>query len=259
MKKILIIMLISGSLIFTACHEFENPIDPYLGLVAYYPLEGDGKNAADVLYNASIKTAELIPGHFDDEDSAYELSGEEGSFIDCGWVGGLSKDNEAEMPEVSVSFWFKRSSGTLTASNNLLGKWDDGANDGYYVDFDENRPRFEVELKDTSRELSIPASVSYQDGNWHHMVLSIYETYDEDGDFQNTSIRLHINGTLVGSDSDDEKAAINDLSSLRFGTIKPSSGEAPCSIDNIKIFNRALTAADISALYTEPEPEPSDL
>jgi len=254
MKKILIILIIFGSLIFAACHEFENPIDPYLGLTAYYPLEGDGKNAADVLHNASIKNAELVSGHFDDEDSAYELSGMEGSFIDCGWVGGLSKDNADEMPAVSVSFWFKRTNNSLAASNNLLGKWDDIADDGYYVDFDNNSPRFEVELKDTSRELSIPASMSYQDGNWHHMVICIYETYDEDGDFQITSSSLYIDGTLVGSDSDDEKAAITELSSLRFGTIKPSFGETPCSIDNIKIFNRVLSSADIAKLYTEPEP-----
>ena len=244
MKKI-IILFILAIILFTGCHEFTNPVDPYMGLVAYYPLEGNGNNSADVINNASIKSAELSAGHFDDVDSAYTLSGSE-SYIDCGLIGELSLENT----QMSISLWFKQSE-AQTNTDNMIGRWADGAGVGYYVDFNNNMPRFELEVENTSTDLSVSASRSYQDSQWHHLVITGYVFMV--GSTEWTEIQMYIDGVLIGSDSTDNEPESNAFSPLLIGALNPNDLEWAGAVDNIRVYNRVLTALDVQKLLLETE------
>ncbi|MBI9109302.1 MAG: hypothetical protein JEZ04_21325 [Spirochaetales bacterium] len=237
MKK-LIITLSLIILVFTGCHEFTNPIDPYMGLVAYYPFEGDTKNSADVINNASAKSAELTAGHFADAESAYTLYGDD-SYIDCGIIGSLSADN----PNLTISLWFKQSE-SQDYYSRLVGKGED-----YYVDFDDNSPSFVMDVG-ASYPLTITAIGDYNDETWHHLAILGY-TYKINSGDDYTRIKMYIDGVYIGSDSDDGDLASSIFESLSIGGNNSGGYSWNGTVDNLRVYNIVLSPIDILKLFME--------
>ena len=242
MKKITILFILS-IVIFTGCHDFVNEIDPFRGLVAFYRLEGSGINSAD-FGSAFISNGELIPGHLDNDDSAYYLDGEDGSYIGCGSLGKISEEN----PEMSISLWFMVESGTsVDNESNLIAKARENE-DGYYVDFTGGRPTFKLFMDDyADTQLTVSADSSYVDDNWH--LLNI--TAKVNGD--STTTKMYIDKVLQGTASDDEVPNGSDLTPLTIGAFDFDSAGMPVSVDNIKIHNFALSVLDVAKMYEDDE------
>ena len=207
MKKILIILIIITGLVFSSCHEFSSTYDPYVGLLAYYSLEGDGKNYADIFNTATISNGELVEGHLgtDDPDSAYYLDGSSGTYIQCGSLGAISEAN----PYMAISFWFKIASEDSSSTTNcLIGKTGDEV--GYSVAVFGGTISFQMYLEDGDY-IGATASGSYDDDSWH--LLNLKAVVDDDY----TGVTMYIDKTAVASDGDDGVPTGNDSLPLYIG------------------------------------------
>jgi hypothetical protein len=137
--------------------------------------------------------------------------------------------------DFSVSFWFN-SSQVVSSGHRLIGDMNSGT--GFIIFRDSNGLKFQVTgIGDTSIILASSGNGSF-DGNWHHVVVT-----RSNDDFQ-----LYVDNTSEGTDT---KAVgnINSPDTLRIGASSASSGDFDGLMDDVRLYNRALTKNDIAQLY----------
>lgn len=148
-------------------------------------------------------------------------------------LGNNSSNNSST---ISVSLWFKTSghSGTATLINN------GGANSGetgYYLGLNSNGT-----IKFEASTGTINGSVNYADNNWHQIVLTL----------NNGAYNIYVDGNqtpvLTGSGAFTATATrptwIGQFS-YTASAIEFFNG----SIDQVRVFNKALSSAEVSKLY----------
>ena len=84
------------------------------------------------------------------------------------------------------------------------------------------------------------------DGRWHHVTLTV----DKD---QNDGMRIFVDGDIAGS---ADATGVHDLSTPYDLTIGSKEGWFDGCIDDVRIYDRALTDTEVGALAV---PEPSSL
>jgi hypothetical protein len=88
------------------------------------------------------------------------------------------------------------------------------------------------------------------DGRWHLAV----------GTFDNTTIRLYVDGAQVGSGTQYPgpiEYGLSDANDLFIGTYPSCSGKVfNGTISDVRVWNRALSAAEVSGLTTPTQPPP---
>jgi hypothetical protein len=152
--------------------------------------------------------------------------------------------------DFSLEAWFKRDSDTaidviigkssniissssgyslyLTASDFVNFKVDDGGGGG-------------------SDNLTVLTSIPITDTNWHHALA----VFDDDSA---TNTTIYVDGTEAKTAIAGTIASINDLSnavSLAFGAESDGGNSFDGKIDNVKIYNYALTPAQAKRAYNE--------
>jgi hypothetical protein len=164
-------------------------------------------------------------------------------------VTGLTLPADSSM---SFSLWFKTS--TTGVNQSLFGEADSNFSNlsiriGLW--FDSSNVIYVWIANGSSQWYTTLAGVSYLDDNWHNFVLSI------DG----TSVKLYADGAST--------PVIDTTSSVTFGTagVTPLTIGAPGSayagyfwtgaIDQVRIYDAVLSAADVSTLYKEVECKPA--
>ena len=84
------------------------------------------------------------------------------------------------------------------------------------------------------------------DGNWHHIAVTVRRT-------KHSGIRWYHNGVQVGiSDPTDRLGSLENSSPLRIGTrtaASPLSGWFAGDLDELEIFNRALTPQEVVSIF----------
>ena len=141
----------------------------------------------------------------------------------------------------TISLWFKPSS--LTQSGNyLMGKTNTaGDNSDYAViwEYTNNKVEFFCGTGCSLGFTVANTQLSITDTNWHHIVY----TYD------GSSLRGYVDG-VVGMTPVSGGGSINTgTGSLYFGGFNPITALFSGAQDEVRIYNRALTQAQITALY----------
>jgi hypothetical protein len=208
-----------------ACSGTTNTLDILSdgSCIAAYPLDG---SPADLSGNYNgVQTNVTYPvGKF---DLAGSFNGSS-SYIDTNYSLPASSNS-------SFSFWF-----TLDVSGTkfLAGQTGDSSN--YFHIASANATLLEIQIGSVNYvQLSVP---NMADGNWHHLVISRsagsgYTAYLDNssvGTFSNTAALSGANFFLGARDA-------SHSSSLRH------LGK----IDQVRIFNKALSAGEVTTLYNE--------
>ena len=177
-------------------------------------------------------------GSFTNEASI-SLAGPD-AFILCGNASSLAPAN------ITLSCWFK-ASGTIHAFNYIIGKA--GATYGsFYLRFtNANKFNYFISFDSggTHRQATFNTAVTLTD--WHHVAL----TYDGS----------YIKGYVDGSEdySIAETRTINYAANATYGTDfwigkGQFTSNAEGLIDEVALFNSALSASDITAIYNSGVP-----
>jgi hypothetical protein len=96
-------------------------------------------------------------------------------------------------------------------------------------------------IKNGATTYTVDSSVSVNDGNWHHMA----STYD------GTTMRVYVDGVQTGSGTSFSGNLPTEAGNVRIGAdynITPS-GFFRGSMDDVYVYNRALTASEVQKLY----------
>ncbi len=206
------------------------------GLVAYYPFSGNANDQSGRgNHPTKMSRVVLTEDRFGNANSAYYFNG--GSYI------GIPTTTVLKPPYLCISVWAKRT--PLSTSWQQIISATEQAN-RYIVGWYDN----DIIGSTHSPGSIIKTPTSYVDASWHHIVLSYGEgqrlLYVDGALKANQTIRGAITGYnsgWIGIGRDDEN----------------QDGNADCcgfmgAIDDIRIYNRALTANEITDLYNEGMP-----
>lgn len=199
------------------------------GLVSWWPGDGNGNDIAGTNNGTLQNGATFAPGEV---GQAFSLSG--GSYVDVPNAASLNLTQA-----ISVQAWIQGSSfGKLSA---VVKKIDASQVNGYAMEMRLGGIAFWVYLAQGSWVYAM-STTQLAPNTWYHVV----------GTYDGTQLRLYLNGVLEDT---------NNVS----GTITASSGDLnigrdPANpgvdyrfwnglIDETQIYNRALTASEVAAIY----------
>ncbi len=138
----------------------------------------------------------------------------------------------------TVAAWVKKTDGGM----GTVAFKDNGIFGEYYYLAVSTRARFSISTG--SRDLSALGTRDINDGKWHH--VAGVRTAPQ-------ALQVYVDGVLEGTAADPRPTspAIGATSPFRIGvgTVLPGVGYFKGSLDDVRIYNRALSADEIKALY----------
>ena len=223
------------------------------GLVAYYPFSGNALDSSGNGNNPSFNNATLTTDRFGNAKSAYSFNGN-GSYIDIPNSASLQMGTRA-----TISLWVKPNAfynGTCHGNYMLCKGYEGGgALDALFSDglYDKNNGLNGCGAPlDTSHETFYSSLGGYwssnfiHTNNWYHVV----EICDS------TTASIYVNGVLINTNSTTPFAFKTpfDLFLGRYVDINSTPYWLNGTLDDIRIYNRALDSTEVSALYNAPNP-----
>ena len=196
-----------------------------LNLVQRWPFDGNANNSVSGGINAKIHDAHLTTDRFDNPNSAYYFDGD--------W-DRMQADNAANFGKESftANVWVNS---TQTSGFGDILRTHNGNGHGWLFRFNEGK----IEIWEGSTyKIGITSVNSYADGKWHMM------TYVRD--VEKMVGQLYVDGIYV---CEYKMTGINDSpTTLWFGTYEVGEWYNG-KMDDVRLYNRALTAEEIAALY----------
>lgn len=201
-------------------------------LIAYYPFNG---NTEDESGNGNHGTARfgatLTSDRFGNVGKAFAFNGNSAYIFVAN-----SPSLESPVNEIAVTGWI------------FINSWDNGFAPFICKTIYSNSPQYEVLLNETfigfySSNPNISSTISYnfQLSQWYFIAIS----------WDGTIIKTYINNILTGS-VNTSGTLIPDTSSLSLGVNTPGVVEhLNGSLDDIRIYNRAISGTEIQQLYNE--------
>lgn len=206
------------------------------GLMAYYPFNGDANDASgNGNDGATIGTAKFSPGI---NGLALELDGT--SFVQCGTnLGNFGQT------DFTVVAWVKTTTGGGLISKRV------GCGAGSFFDVRINRPEYpnEVLFEVSGSEPHAPfvaAPISLSDGNWHQIALSR----------QGTTLKCFVDAVESLETNTPTIDELQNSAPLQIGISSCTGADGTPSfvgeIDEMRIYDRALSKMEIQLLYQVP-------
>ena len=183
------------------------------------------------------------------------LYGNHGTIDGASWVDGkigkalsfdgvannmicLGTENKLNPVEGSIAFWFKSLLGAVPSGQVIMQKAGSTAWNAIYTEGDG---RLNYRINKAGVLYSVyAASTLWADGAWHHIVGAYNKTLNGGTQF------LYVDSNLI----DSAILGIGDLSPNAFGNFR-FGYDFPMICDEVRVYNRALSAAEILRLYNE--------
>jgi hypothetical protein len=234
MNKIKIIIVV------TAICLASNPIalaDLNTGLVAYFPFNGNANDESSNTNNGTVNGATLVDDRFGNPSSAYQF--------DC-------VDDYIEIPNspsvniydtLTVLAWVKADIGGMIV-NKLTYRNTHGVRTGWRIKTGAGTAvTFGVEPAPNDDLESFGSGLNVNDGTWHQVGFS----WDDASD----TVNVIVDGLIVASYTETRQINTNTLP-LNIGKwpgLNP--GYYTGIIDDIRIYNRVLSIADVDEDYDD--------
>ncbi len=233
-----------------------NTLPSYLpanGLVAWYPFNGNANDESGNGNNGTVNGATLTTDRFGNAGRAYNFS---------------NAPNYIDLPEISptlgaigysatYSMWFNGSSDlTTTSTGQILTSWTYPCCD-YQIRFevanlynDIDKARTKVYYRAPGENNEPYSNQPYTLGFWHNIIVVV--------DAASGKYNYYFDGQIMQDMSFNFNTSINYFPPNRkwqIGALYPSPPTSPRphqfigKIDDIAIYNRALTQEEITALY----------
>ncbi len=221
------------------------------GLVAKYTFNNANSKDETGKNNAKTGGVSLVEDRFGNHRSAYYLHGNYGSYLNLG-TSQVLKPKQG-----SISLWFKIDNVTLGGEGLevnpiILTKCQPGDDfyEGYFIGYDINLGK--IVATTTLKQLvqvTLHSSKVISVREWHHIVIC----YDD------TFFWLYIDDVL----ENDNKPMSKSFSSRFLETDSVMIGNSANtknkrflngSIDDIRIYNRVISANEVKELFTAPDP-----
>jgi len=226
------------------------------GLVAYYPFNGNANDAGSNFYNGSVYGAKLITDRNGILKGAYSFNGS-GDYIDLGNRTGFNFG----YGDFTLSSWVKPVSNPPDNQGYFISKYA-APSPGY--DPNPSNPRTfgygiavgtdNLSYAYLSESQAVYGYSTLNDGRWHHVVADYNRS---------NNLNVYVDGNRIASGSISAASILNQSNSLPLilGKLSEGSYWGPqyyCGcIDDVRIYNRALSSNEVAQLYAlENTPPP---
>jgi hypothetical protein len=236
-KKLLLLSLVllaTTQMIYSQLPSYV----PSNGLVGYWPFNGNANDQTPSGYNGTVNGATLTTDRFGNNNSAYNFDGIN-DYI-------LVNNNASLSPIVySISAWVKPNGYYINGqddANYIVGKGSD-FNDGHYsLHYKSISRKARASIGIGSSGLYVDSNADINLNNWVHLI----STWD------GNTLRIYVNGVLENSIYSPNNVQGVNSENLYFGTMAANSTWPYWlngKIDDIAIYNRALTQQEITNMY----------
>ncbi len=214
---------------------------PASGLLHQYKYDGNANDEKATNHGSLQNTPTLTTDRFGIANRAYAFNGSSQYM-----TSNLPYTNPNDL---SLSLWFKT---TTNQGGRLIGLG--GSQTGASANYDRhlymnNAGQLYFGVNPTPVK-TVNTTTSYNDNVWHHAVATLSSS---------AGIRLYVDGVLIGTDATatSGQAGYSGYWRVAYDNITgwpsaPSSALFNGSIDDILIYNRAITGTEVSTLYTSP-------
>ena len=192
------------------------------GLVGYWPFCGNANDASGNGNNGTVNGATLTTDRFGSSSSAYSFDGVNDNIV----VNPISSVNSLNY---TMSAWVNLNVGYNNGyPQHYIVCWNCAGN-GVYLNVDLDQVQF------CCGNLTLSQNIN----EWNQFTVVK----------NNGVVSLYKNGSLITTNSNGTQL-INSIHSLYFGSTSINTEFTNGKIDDIGIWNRALTTSEIQALYT---------
>ena len=230
-----------------ALYDYEStpPDNSFItnGLVAYYPFNGNANDESGNGNTGQISGPTLAPDRFGYGNSAYDFSSNKGDKVLVSHNPSLNI-----VGDLTISSWVKvadlpqyRTAYTIVAKREQGGSqmpYLMGVNMQYGLPDDYNRFMF----GSANGSYQFKQSVQLPNKSWCQVATSI----------SGSQIAFYLNGELVGVDTINPSLRVSNNGPLVIGSGQRTDIPAEFFnglIDDVRIYNRALSDAEVKALY----------
>ncbi len=224
---------------FLACAKTDLPSNLQTGLVAYYPFCGNANDASGNGNNGTVNGATLTTDRFGSVNSAYSFNRSQSNHISLNTtVGNFGTSN------FSVGGWQKRAPNASVYC--MFGKRD-AYGGGNFFEVNSN-PGFEINQSSGSDYINDNNLNVINNSQWFYSLIV------RDG----TQILIYINGVLVNTFNSPIIHNVNNSALSEIGARYAGSSLAQLydgMLDDIGIWNRALSASEIQQYYNSSAPQ----
>ncbi|MCF8269454.1 MAG: LamG domain-containing protein, partial [Crocinitomicaceae bacterium] len=245
MKLLLLIFALIFS--FLSFSQIPNYV-PSNGLVGWWPFTGNANDFSGFGNNGTVNGATLTTDRFGNTNQAYSFDGSS-NYIDVNDAVQLRLSNT----DYSISFWVNANAYSLGGGTAFVYKRSNGSQNGWGLGADQGTQNKLMMITSESMDPRAYSTSTLALNGWRFVSV----TYS----MLNQQIKFYINGVLdnttTGVDFNYNPIAgmpspsANCSSIMRFGQdTKNNSYWLNGKLDDIGIWNRALTQQEITALYT---------
>ena len=244
------VILLSFLLVLVTSFGFSQSVPPYVptnGIVGWWGFNGNAQDGSGNGNHGTVNGATLTTDRFGNQNGAYQFANSEISIADNSLLDSTFSNS------FSLAFWYNS---FFSSSNNFEGLVCRGFQFA-------NPPIFGVQVGLTPSGLGLQTNpincnphFSQVDTNvWKHILLSFQ--FDSSG---NGSISYYSNGLFEQVYSCFRPLALgNNNFPLKFGVEREGTEFFKGKLDDIGIWNRALTPQEITNLYNSQLPAQTSL
>ncbi|MCX6271806.1 MAG: dockerin type I domain-containing protein [Bacteroidetes bacterium] len=210
---------------------------PSNGLAAYYPFNGNANDESGNENNGAVNGAALTMDRFGKPNKAYSFDGVN-DYINCGNGSSLQIAND-----ITSCMWIKSSNLT---EKSPISKYTNSTSHGWEnVTYSDGKTAFGGRAS-SSYSSSNKSVVIVINNNWHFVV----------GQREGTTWKIFVDGELSNSATGSSGNITNSMN-LTIGNASQLNDPFSGSLDDIRIYSRALSQSEITALYNEGIPSPN--
>lgn len=217
--------------------------DPNEYLIAYWPMDGDANDASGNNHHGTLFGPTRTADRFGNPNSAYSFDGIDDYIV--------VENSELLNPEnISISCWYKTISFEGDGNNGIVEKaftshvsphyqYHLGVTGDLYTYSSVARFAIDISIGSTDRRLHTEEHF-WDVGEWYFLCA----TYD------GISYKLFVNNILI--DEMTISGSVDNFGQdLYIGRLGNRPAFTPGVIDDVRIYNRALTEDEIDVFYTE--------
>ena len=202
---------------------------PTNGLVGYWPFNGNANDESGNGNNGTVNGATLTTDRNGVANNAYEFNSSSNNSISIGSVNLLN--------DFTINAWYKLNS--IGGWQNIISKY--GANGGYALIFDNLGALYAHTNQGTAPGDACSSNYIENTNIWHMATLRLSQGV----------LKFFIDGIEQGSctsmNNSSPDSSITYFGRQSAGTSENLNGK----LDDIGIWNRALTQAEVTALYNQ--------
>ena len=227
-----IMLLVAG---FTTIMTAQVPsYVPTNGLVGYWPFNGNANDLSGSNLNGTVNGSSLTTDRFNNSNSAYNYNGTSNNIV-------VLNSTILNVENWSVSAWYKTSVNSNTIQRITTKQTGSVGNSNVFAILFQNGKVYGSFYNGSTEVITSDNSIT-SDGNWHHVVYIRNQNLNK--------LYIYVDNVLKDSTTNSFGNLANTanlfIGSSGAGTnIQWWNGK----IDDIGIWNRALTTDEISNLY----------